>query len=287
MTATTVNTTRTSPLDGIHLSFLGQLRSEWIKLRSLRSTVWCSLLLVVGSAGFAGLMGLSTFVDGALPQQEQNGLFVQAVTAGVLFTGLIAAILGVLVVSGEYATGMIRTTYTAAPGRISAYIAKAIVLTVATFVVGLIAMIASVGVFLPFGSAAGVSPELSDINVLLPVIGGAAYLAGVALLAFSFGAIVRSTAGGIAIAVGLLFVAPIAMQMAYGITGKPWAQNVNSVLPSNTGAELYNYTGGVTEAPPAPDGILSLSSGGNIGVFVVWIVVFLIIGAILTKRRDV
>lgn len=287
MTATAATTVRTSPLAGIHLSFLGQLRSEWIKLRSLRSTVWCYLLLVLGSAGFAGLMGLSTFVDGKLMQAQQNEIFVQGATVGVLFTGLIAAILGVLAISGEYGTGMIRTTYTAAPGRLSAYAAKAIIVTVATFLVGLIAMIASAGIYLPFGTAAGISPELSDVNVLLPIVGGAVYLAGVALLAFALGSIVRSTAGGIAFAVGLLFVAPIALNMAYGITQKPWAANLNAILPSSTGEAFYTYTAGETAAPPVPDGLIALSVWGSIAVFVGWIAVSLIVGAILTKRRDV
>ncbi|SEB87632.1 ABC-2 type transport system permease protein [Paramicrobacterium humi] len=288
---TTAVATPTSPLDGIRLRFSGLLRSEWIKLRSLRSTLWCYLLIILATAGFAALMALSSNVGGdVLPQATQNAMTVQYLTVGGNFTSLIAAVLGVLVISGEYTTGMIRTTYTAAPGRLSAYAAKAVVLTVVTFIVGLASIAAALAVSLPLFAANGVSPDLGDPAVALPLVGAAGFLALIALLSFSLGAILRNSAGGIAAAVGLLFVAPIGISLVGGFTGAAWAQNIGTILPGNVGAALYAYTGEGSGPAPEPgvvDGVLVLDQTWSLVVFAAWIVVGLVLGAILTKRRDV
>lgn len=280
-----------SPLEGIRLSFPGLLRSEWIKLRSLRSTVWCYILIILGTAGFGALMALSSNIgNDQLPQATQNGMVVQYLTVGGNFTGLIAAVLGALVITGEYTTGMIRTTYTAAPGRMSAYTAKAIVLTVITFVVGIISVAAALLVSLPIFAANSVVPDLADPAVIVPLLGSAAYLALIALLSFSLGAILRNSAGGIAAAVGLLFVLPVGINIVYSFTGAAWAANIAAILPGTVGSALFQYTGeGSAPAPTAgfdSDGLLVLDQPSSIIIFAVWIVLGLVVGAILTKRRD-
>ncbi|PFG30541.1 ABC transporter permease subunit [Paramicrobacterium agarici] len=288
-------TTATAPapraLDSIRLSFPGLVRSEWIKLRSLRSTVWCYVLIILGTAGFGVLMALSANIENdALPQTAQNNMVAQYLTIGGNFTGLIAAVLGVLIISGEYTTGMIRTTYTAAPKRLSAYTAKGLVLTVVTFVVGLISIAAALAVSLPIFAANKIVPELGNPDVLIPLVGSAAYLALIALLSFSLGAILRNSAGGIAAAVGLLFVLPVGINIVYSFTGAAWAANIATILPGSVGAALYQYTGEGAGPAPAPgfdgDGLLVLDQTWSIVIFAAWIVVGLIAGAILTKRRD-
>ncbi|WP_167132128.1 ABC transporter permease [Paramicrobacterium chengjingii] len=280
-----------SPLDGIRLSFSGLLRSEWIKLRSLRSTVWCYVLIVLATAGFGMLMALSANLgDDSLPQAAQNNIVAQYLTIGGNFTGLIAAVLGVLVISGEYTTGMIRTTYTAAPGRLSAYTAKALVLTVVTFIVGLISIAAALAVSLPIFTLNGVATELSNPDVLVPLIGSAGYLALIALLSFSLGAILRNSAGGIATAVSLLFVLPVGINIVYSFTGAAWAANIANILPGTVGAAMFAYTGEGSGPAPTPgfdsDGLLTLDQPWMLGIFAAWIVIGLVVGAILTKRRD-
>lgn len=281
--------TPTSPLSGIRLSFFGLLRSEWIKLRSLRSTVWCYLLLIAATAGFGALMGLSAYAgDAPLPQAAQNAMVVNYLTVGGNFTALIAAVLGVLVISGEYTTGMIRTTYTAAPGRLSAYTAKAIILTLVTFIVALVAVAVTVAVSLPLFASNGLHVELTNPDVIAPLVGAAGFLALIALFSFGLGAILRSTAGGIAAAVGLLFVAPIGITMAYSFTQAAWASNVSTLLPGNVGSALYAYAGegsGPVEAGIV-DGVIVLDQAWSIGIFLAWVALSLIVGAILTKRRD-
>ncbi|WP_166980488.1 ABC transporter permease subunit [Paramicrobacterium fandaimingii] len=280
-----------SPLDGIRLSFVGLLRSEWIKLRSLRSTVWCYVLIILATAGFGTLMALSSNLgNDELPQAAQNAMAVQYLTVGGNFTGLIAAVLGVLVISGEYTTGMIRTTYTAAPGRLSAYTAKAVVLTVVTFVVGLISIAAALATSLPIFAANGVVPDLGDPSVTVPLIGAAAYLALIALLSFSLGAILRNSAGGIATAVSLMFVLPVGINIVYSFTGAAWAANIATILPGSVGSALFAYTGEGSAPAPEPgidgDGLLALDQPWMLIVFGAWIVIGLVVGAVLTKRRD-
>lgn len=281
--------TPTSPLSGIRLSFFGLLRSEWIKLRSLRSTVWCYVLLIAATAGFGALMGMSAYVgDAPLPQVAQNAMVVNYLTVGGNFTALIAAVLGVLVISGEYTTGMIRTTYTAAPGRLSAYTAKAVILTLVTFIVGLVAVAVTVAVSLPLFASNGLHVELTNPDVIAPLVGAAGFLALIALFSFGLGAILRSTAGGIAAAVGLLFVAPIGISMAYNFTQAAWASNVSTLLPGNAGSALYAYAGKGSAPVEAGivDGVIVLDQAWSIGVFLAWIALSLFVGAILTKRRD-
>ena len=151
-----------SPLDGIRLTFGGLLRSEWIKLRSLRSTVWCLgivIVLAVGvAAASAGLYHLENI--SALPKDVANGYVVSAATIGLSFTQLAVAVLGVLVISGEYATGMIRSTYTADPRRLGAYFAKFIVLAVVVFVVGVISVGISAIVGTVIFEGRGLHPDL-------------------------------------------------------------------------------------------------------------------------------
>jgi ABC-2 type transport system permease protein len=223
MTAATLDhaAVHTGPLTLPHL-----VRSEWIKLRTLRSTVWCYGLIVLLTIGFAVLLALTFSTQGTPSTDAQNSVLVRAATLGVNFTQLIVAVLGALVITGEYSTGMIRSTLTAAPGRVGAYISKAIVLAVTTFVVGLIGIVAAALVALPILSAKDVQPGLFDWSVVLPMIGAAGYLTLVALLAFTFGTILRNSAGAIATVLGLLLVVPTILQILSGLTQAKWIHNV-------------------------------------------------------------
>ncbi|GAB3805527.1 ABC transporter permease [Humibacter antri] len=277
-----------SPLDGIHLSFSGLLRSEWIKLRSLRSTVWCLgivIVLAVGvAAASAGLYHLENV--SALPKDVANGFVVSAATIGLSFTQLAVAVLGVLVISGEYATGMIRSTYTADPRRLGAYFAKFIVLAVVVFVVGVISVGVSAIVGTLIFQGRGLHPDLLSSSVLLPLMGGAAYLALIALLAFALGSILRSSAGGIATILGALLVLPVVASLLAQLTQAKWVGNAASFLPSEAGRHLYTFV------PPnahtvVANGVVSLNAWQGGLVLLAWVAVAAVVGAILTKKRDV
>jgi ABC-2 type transport system permease protein len=276
-----------SPLDGIRLRFGGVLRSEWIKLRSLRSTLWCYGLIVLLTVAFGVLLAATFSQPDQFTADAQRNVMVQVSTLGVNFTQLIVAVLGVLVISGEYSTGMIRSTFAAVPGRLGAYIAKAVVLAVTTFVVSLISILLAGLAALPILAGKGVDAGLIDWSVILPLIGGAGYLTLIALLAFTFGAIIRNSAGGIASILGLLLVVPTVLQMIGSLTRTIWIQNVAVFLPSAAGGTIFEYQSSGADVPQVDDsGLVHLTTWEGLAVLVVWVVVFGIVGAVLTRRRD-
>ena len=259
----------------------GVLRSEWVKLRSLRSSTMTLLasagtLLFVGalSAAFAG--GLLVDPDGeggGSPGAEDP---TSVVLAGVLLAPLIIGILGVMSMTSEYSTGTIRTTFTVVPDRLSVLWSKAAVLTAVT----LPAMaVATLGTFV-LGQAllgAGTSAStaaLGDPGVLRAVLGTAAYLTGVALIGLAFGALLRATAAALSGLFALIFLVP-------GLGG--------FLLPSSVGDDLLPYlpsnaASAFTSVTPGPE---LLSSGAGAAVLTAWVVVPLLAAAVALRRRAV
>jgi ABC-2 type transport system permease protein len=284
MTAPAVTPTIRSTPAG-KLSFGGVLRSEWIKLRTVRSTVWCYAIIVALTILFGVLLANTFSGPGGsdLPAEAQQGFAVQATTLSIGFSQLVASVLGVLVISGEYGTGMIRSTLTAVPKRTPALLAKAIIFGVATFVVGLVSIALTALVTAPMLPSVGIEPDFGDIQFLLALGGGALYLALVGVLSLAIGAIIRNSAGGIAASLGLLLVLPTVLQIFAAITQAEWAVNLGAFLPSSAGSRLYAYAaeGGVT------DGIVTLSSLEGGLVLGAWVVVPMILAIVLLKRRDV
>ena len=264
-------TTATLP-SGIRLTGGGLLRSEWIKLRSLRSTVWSYALVVLVAVGMAALMAANFPVDGA-PPEAHGAIAVQVATFGLFFGQLVVAVLGVLVISGEYSTGVIRSTLTADPRRLGALWAKTAVLFATTFVVGAVASIVSFLVAAPILSGRGVSASLLEPAVILPLLGGGLYLALVAVLGLGIGTILRSGAGGIAAALGLVLLLPVVLQMI----PVEWAQNLVPYTFSQAGSALF--------AAPLP-GDDAVDLWRNLAITVGWAVAGIGGGAVLLKRRD-
>ncbi|NNC10855.1 ABC transporter permease subunit [Planctomonas sp. JC2975] len=278
-----------SPLDGIRLRFGGVLRSEWIKLRSLRSTVWCLGIVIVLAVGVAGASAALLHLENpsTMSSDIANGYLVSAATVGLAFTQLAVAVLGVLVISGEYATGMIRSTYTADPRRLGAYFGKFIVLAVVVFVVGIVTEGVSAILATVIFHARGLEADLTAPSVLLPLLGGALYLTLIAVLAFAIGSVLRSSAGGIATILGMLLVLPVVAGLIAGLTQAKWVANVASFLPASAGDTLYAYTPPNSTHVEVSNGIISLEAWQGGLVLLAWVVVVTILGAILTKRRDV
>lgn len=264
------------------LTFAGVLRSEWIKLRSLRSTVWSYGIVVAISLGMALLMSVSMVSgmnEGAdlaqAPADQQAALVVQSSVFGVYFGQLVAGVLGVLVISGEYSTGMIRSTLTAVPARTPALAAKAIVLFVTTFVVGVVATLAAFVVTSVVFAGADVSVSLTDPGVFLPLLGAALYLALIAVFALAVGTIIRSSAGGIAAVLGLILLLPTVLQLIPA----EWPAEVIPYLIGTAGMGIF----GSTSAWPAGDEL-----GAWVSLFVVlgWVVAASAGAVALLKRRD-
>jgi ABC-2 type transport system permease protein len=264
------------PLPEPRLRFTGVLRSEWIKLTTLRSTVWAYVILLALQIGLGVLMVLtqdaapsgSPAGEAALGQTGAEAA-VFAATLGILFNQLVISVLGVIVISGEYGTGQIRSSFTAVPKRLPVLWAKAIVFGVVSFVAGLVAVLATYAVTWPLLDARGYTSSLGDEDVWAHLVGGAGYLALIGLFAFFIGALLRHTAGGIAAAVGVLLVLPTVVSFI----AADWATVLGQWLPGSVGQTLF-FGGGVFEPWQA------------VLVMLGWIAVVATPAAVLLARRD-
>lgn len=268
------------------LSAVGVLRSEWIKLRTVRSTLWCYGLLIVFIVGLGILVAsLSDFGSDGMTGDEAGSTVVGILTGGVIVAVLIVAVLGSLVVTGEYSTGMIRSTFAAVPHRTGALAAKAVVLAATTFAA------TSAGIWLcalmiwPILSNRGVEVQLGDPSVFLPLLGGALYVTMIALLALGFGTILRSTAGALATVLGIIMIAPVILQLLGGLTQAEWVSDIGALLPQNAGSHLYAY-GGEQPITTAPNEGLTLNGWQAFGVLAAWDGLVGAVALMLVKRRD-
>ena len=258
-------------LPDARLRFSGILKSEWIKLVTVRSTVWTLVVLLLLQVGM-GVMAAATIPtpEGSLGGTIQaNGFAVFVTTLGLFINQLVIAVLGVLVVSGEYSTGQIRSTLTAVPARWPVLVAKALVFGVTAFIVSLVSVVLTYAVTWPLVDSKVGASSLADSDVWWPLLGAAGYLALVGLLAFSIGAIMRHTAAGIAVAAGLLLVLPIVLSLV----GTEWASVVNDWLPSTAGQTLFG-SGRVFEPWQA------------LLVMLGWVAVPFATASVLLSRRD-
>jgi len=286
MTATSVSIPR-----GARLSFGGLVRSEWIKFTSLRSTYWSSgiilllwVLLALLLSSVANFSAIDPMTGEDLPATDETrqSATMSAVTSGVMFGMLVAGIQGVLSISGEYSTGMIRSSLAAAPGRLSMYAAKGVVTFVWMFLLGAVSVLAAYLVAMPFLSADDMLAPLGA-EELLAMLGAATFLGFVGLFGLGIGTLVRSGAGGIAIVVGVLMVLP----MALGIFSI-WIDWISDVIPymfDSAGNAMMTIPGG--EATPTPTGMMStLEPGMATLVALAWTAASLLLGALALKGRD-
>lgn len=249
------------------------IRSEWVKFRSLRSN-WLAMLSAV--AVVVGVGALSAAVlSGAVGPGDDGWADETSPTAislgGTLLAQVVVGIVGVLAITSEFATGMIRATFAAVPTRLPVLWAKAAVLAGVTFAAMLPTMLASflIGQAL-FGSDQGAS--LSDAGALRAVVGSAGYLTAVALIGLGLGSILRQAAGAIGVVVGLLLVAPGILDLALPSS----ADGLVAYLPAEAG-QAMSWVG--------PDqGLLSPAVGAV--VLVGWVAAFLGVAAVLLGRRD-
>lgn len=287
MSATTSPTTPSTRMHGsTKLSFAHLVRSEWIKLRSIRSTFWCYAILVVLTIGMAALIAANTNSGGQdLPTDIANGTFVNANAVGVLLSSLVVGVLGVLIITGEYGTGQVRSTFTADPRRTGVILAKATVLAVTTFVVSVVATWIGVLISLPLMAGNGVEPELGDPSVFLPILGSSVFLTLLALLSYGIGLLVRSSAGGIAITLGLLLVVPGVLALMSGLMKVDWPMDIAAFLPDSAGGQLYAYS--YDGASTVANSGIKLNGWGGFGVLAAEVLVVGGLALTLARRRDV
>ena len=255
--------------------FRAALRSEWTKLSSVRSTVW-SLLATV--AIIVGLGALFCAARVSRWDRLDAGPRVRFDPAGFSMNGIFLAqlaigVLGVLIMSSEYATGQIRATLGAMPQRRLVLAAKTIVFGVVVFVVGLVACLTSFGIGQAIFTAKDAGVSLGDPGVTRAVVGGALYLSAIGLLGLGLATILRRTAGAIATLVGLLLIVPILANFL----PSPWNDDVSKYLPGEAGGGIFRVVRRSTTA---------LSPWPGFAVLCAYAAVALIVGGVLLDRRD-
>ena len=253
---------------------VGVARSEWTKIRSLRSTIWTFMVtagLTIGLGSLFALGGTSgrepipaSFNAAGLPF---NGLFLAQLAIGVL---------GVLIITTEYSSGMIRTTVTAVPQRGMVLAVKAVVFGSVTLVISIlttfVTFFASQAILNRGAVKYGVS--ISSPQSLRIVVGAALYLTLCGLLGVALGALLRSTAAAITTLAGLLFILPILMNFL----PVSWHRDaIGQWLPSAAGMQIVEK---VTQP-------LMFSPWAGLAVFAGWVATAFVAGLVLIRRRDV
>jgi ABC-2 type transport system permease protein len=231
--------------------------SEWTKFVSLRSTRWSlgagMLLTIVLPIVFAAVTASHWAHMSAAERADRHPLDIAL--AGVNVAQLAIAVLGVLVISGEYSTGMIRSSLIAVPKRLPMLWAKIAVYAAVSFILTLPAVIIAF-----FASQAILSRHhilqisFGDPGVARSVLGGALYVTLVGIFALGIGTILRNTAGGIAAFAGIFFVIPPLMN----ILPTSWNNAISQYLPSEAGRQLFSLHHAAHSLSPTAGGLLML-----------------------------
>lgn len=266
--------------DDVRLSFPRIVRSEWIKFRTLRSTIWTLAITLVVMVGIVTLFSVIGASESNNAGASDGGGSIAVFSIAAPLAQLAVVVLGVLVITGEYSTGMIRSTLAAVPRRIPALWAKGAVLAVSIFVLSTVAVAISLAVMQLILGAKGLAPDLGDSDTVRILVGTPLYLSAIALLAFAIGAILRHSAGALATVLGLLLV----IETLFQIPWKP-LQAISPFLPGTAGSKLL--------MPQEQIDMLSRGAVGAVlgpwegfGVLLAWVAVLLTVAAVLLKRRN-
>jgi ABC-2 type transport system permease protein len=254
----------------------GAIRSEWTKIRSVRSTHWTLLALIVVGVGLGALICYATeshFTHLGHGAPLGFDPTKRSLTAFDELGQLVMMVLGALVITAEYSTGMIRTSLTTMPRRGTVFAAKGIVFAVIALVVSVITAFIAFFLGQELLRSTGHSATLSDPNVMRAIVGTALYVTVIGLMSYAFGAIIRHTAGTIATMVGVLFILPLIVQ----VLPTNWTNDVNKWIPGSAGDALP----ATTYADPT-----LFSAWGQFAVTAGYTVILLIIGAFLLRKRD-
>lgn len=258
--------------DGGRLTFGRILDAEWTKIRTVRSTVWTLVSLFVASVGLTALICLAAAGDLASGDagDEPIGAFA---TWGLMFGQIAALVLGILVATSEYSSGMIRTTLAAAPRRWSVLVAKTTVLAGLLLVLG---TITSAAAFLAgnfFLDREGIGFSVTDPDVLRTMIGGGLYLAVLGVFGLALGMLMRHTAGAVTVGIALIFIVGNLVGLVPGAAGE-W---LTKLMPGNAGSTI------ATVESFNPD---LLGPWTGLGVFVGETALLLLVAGWLFRKRD-
>jgi ABC-2 type transport system permease protein len=250
------------------------VRSEWTKFRSQPSAAWSMLTAVALIVGFGVLYSLVRVTRPPHSAAEVASFDPTAISlAGAQLAQIAVGVLGVLLITAEYATGMIRTSMVAVPRRLPVLWGKAVVLALTAPVLFVPATFATFLVSQSVLSRERLSTSLHDPGVARAVLGSALYLTAVGLLGLGLGALLRNTAGAVASLFGVLF----GLQIVVGFLPATLADKVSRYLPTPAGVAVTNV-----RSDPA-----SLGPWTGFGLFCLYTAITLGVAAWLLRRRDV
>jgi len=260
-------------------TFLGTMRGEWIKLLSLRSTWW-----VLGStAGIMTLLALGVasslkalMADPLTAQAMSNANGAALVSSGFQLGMVTIAVLGALVITGEYSTGMIRSTFAAVPTRVPVLAAKAIAVVALTTGVAAAGIALSYLVTMGTLSKYGLVPALDRAETWRIFAGTAFCLIAAALFSFGVGTLLRSTAATVTVALTVLLLLPGIL----GFINVHWVQTFVRYLPMPA-SQAFLPSGDPNQGVGTP-----LSATVGVLVIAAYAIVPLVAAAVMVRRRD-
>jgi ABC-2 type transport system permease protein len=271
----------TVTFEGARAGLLQALRSEWVKVRTVRSTFWSLLLLAGVSVLLTTLLTSGSSTQGGSPGFRGDNDIVRDSLAGIFFGQIAAAVLAVLVITSEYSTRMIRTTFSAIPHRRTVLVAKTAVVGAAVLAVGLATSAAcfQIGQWILRGNGfdyEGGYPAvtLADDDAFRAVALSGVYLCLLAVFSVGVGAIVRHTAGAITIVLAVV-LAPV---IAVGFLPENIAEHVEKLSLMGAGLALQ-------QTFDRPDNI-QISPGGGLLVVAGYAATALLVALLLIGRRD-
>ncbi|MGX9886366.1 ABC transporter permease subunit [Streptomyces sp. NPDC002276] len=239
----------------------GSLHAEWTKLRTLPSTWWLLAATVVLTAAI-GAAAASSVTPRICPS-PCNADTTKLTLSGVELSQAICLVLGALSISAEYATGTIRTTLTAMPGRWRVLASKAAILSLLTAVAGAVGVLASLGL------ARVILPTPPDGALLRPATGSILILVLVTLLGLSLATLLRDTAGSITLGLGILYVVPI---LSHLVNSPTWQHRLQrwAPMPAGLSIQATKNLGALAIAPWPGLAVLAAYAVGLLGAGGVW-----------------
>jgi len=253
------------------------LRAEWIKFRSVRATLWSLPLTALAMVGLSVLQawGISTL--------DTTDGFTAAgvVTGGTFFAQVVVAVLAILTITGEYSTGQIRSSVAAVPRRLPVLWSKAAIIAAAVVAVSVVGLALSWLAATPFLDRSGLELDLGSGETLRVLAGGALYLGAIALFAFGVGALLRHSAGALALVLGLLLV----LENVFAALPFRFFEVISPFLPSTAGSRIMLDDAAIAERNAMTDGA-DLTAWQGYGVLLAWVALLLVTSAVLMRRRD-
>ncbi|HEY0185980.1 MAG TPA: ABC transporter permease subunit [Cellulomonas sp.] len=283
-TATPTTHAAHRPDPRVRVTFTRLVRSEWIKLWTVRSTWWLVPITIVVQVGFAWLMAFFTVQqldNGTISVADVGPITATDLAQGLLLAQLTIAVLAILTITGEYSTGMIRSTLTAAPRRLPALWAKGLVVIVITFLTGVVGTALSWAITYPVLGETYRIDLGSEINQRV-LLATPLYMVGIALLAFAIGALLRHSAAALATVLGLLLV----VETLFSALPIHVLRLISPFLPSSAGQQVLSSSTESIESLRAASDVAVLTPWQGFGVMIAWGLVLLAVASVLLRRRD-